>query len=109
MELNDIIVWGTRGQTAEDYYRLICDQFDVLYRDGERSGRVMSISLHPHLAGQGFRVKWLDKALAYITSHEHVWLTTTTAIADWYYQHYYAEALATTTRLMAERGGVPEQ
>lgn len=93
MEVNDVIVWGSKGQSGEDFFSLIRDQFDVLYRDGEQSGRVMSISLHPHLAGQAFRSKWIDKAFDYITSHQYVWRTTATEIAGWYYQHYYRQAL----------------
>jgi len=93
MEVNDVIVWGSKGQTSEDFFHLICDQFDILYRDGERSGRVMSISLHPHLAGQAYRSKWIEKALEYITNHKHIWLTTATEIADWYHIHYYRKAL----------------
>ncbi len=30
---------------------MICDQFDVLYEDGLKTGRVMSICTHPFLVG----------------------------------------------------------
>jgi hypothetical protein len=36
-----------------------------------------------------FRIKYLEKALEYICSHEGVWRTTGWEIADWYYKHYY--------------------
>ena len=54
---------------------MICDQFDVLYEDGAKSGRVMSICLHPFLIGHPHRSKYLDKALAHIRSRQEVWVT----------------------------------
>jgi len=91
-ELNDIPAFLIRSYLPEQFCQAICDQFDVLYAEGEQSGRVMSIALHPYLMGQPFRAKWLDRALDYITRHKDVWLTTGGEIADWYYQHHYDEA-----------------
>ena len=88
-ELNDIPVFMRKGFTAEQFCQMICDQFDVLYEEGERSGRVMAVALHSFLTGHPFRSKWLDRALDYITAHELVWLTTGGEIASWYYEHYY--------------------
>lgn len=91
-ELNDIPAFIRKGMTPEDFYRTICDQFDVLYEEGARSGRVMALALHPFLSGHPFRARWLGKALEHITSHEGVWLATGGEIADWYYEHYYEQA-----------------
>lgn len=88
-ELNDIPIFMRKGHTPEQFYQLICDQFDVLYEEGERSGRVMALALHPFLTGHPFRARWFDKALSYITGHDRVWLTTGGEIARWYYEHYY--------------------
>ena len=41
--------------------------------------------------GMPFRIKYLDKALDYMCSHEGVWRTTGWEIADWYYKHYYKD------------------
>ena len=91
-EVADQAAFGRKNWTAEQFYQMFCDQFDVLYAEGERSGRVMALSLHPYLIGHPYRAKWLDKALAYATEHEGVWLATGGEIADWYYEHHYAEA-----------------
>lgn len=61
---------------------MVMDQFDVLYEEGERSGRVMCLTLHPFIINQPFRHKYLDKALEYITAHDGVWLATSDEIAD---------------------------
>ena len=84
IEVNDIPAFIDRGWSAEQFYQTIVDQFDVLYEDGEVNGRIMAIALHPFLIGHGFRSKYLDKAFAYITGHDKVWLATGSQIADWY-------------------------
>ena len=91
-ELNDIPAFMRKGMTPEQFFGTVCDQFDVLYEEGERGGRVMALALHPFLTGHPFRSKWLDWALHHITSHDRVWLTTGGEIAAWYYQHYYDQA-----------------
>src|SRR5262249_49682427 len=70
LELNDIPVVEGKHHTPEQFHNLICDHFDVLYADAERSGRVMALALHPYITGHPFRSKWLDKALAHITGHD---------------------------------------
>ena len=91
--LNDLPLYLRAGWTGEQFYQLICDQFDVLYEEGEQRGKVMAIALHPFLSGYPSRAKWLDKALAHIRGHERVWLTTGGEIADWYYREYYDAAV----------------
>ena len=91
IEMNDIPAFLDIGHNAESFGRMICDQFDVLYEDGAKSGRVMSICLHPFLIGHPHRSKHFAKALAHITSRQEVWITTGGAIADWYNQNYLAQ------------------
>jgi len=55
--------------------------FDVLYREGAESGRVMPLSLHPYLTGVLHRIDSLDKGLEYICGHDDVWFTTGSEIA----------------------------
>lgn len=88
VELNDLGLFGAKGMTGEEFYRSVVDQFDQLYADSADSGRVMALALHPFVTGQAFRAKYLDKALAYIASHDRVWLTTSDDIAE----HYLANA-----------------
>lgn len=82
--LNDMRL-RDRGFSGEDYYRLIVDQFDMLYADGAANPRVMCIAIHPHVTGQPFRAKNFDRALEYIVGHDQVWLATSDEIAEWYY------------------------
>jgi peptidoglycan/xylan/chitin deacetylase (PgdA/CDA1 family) len=87
-EINDIPAFLEMHQSSETFGRMIRDQFDVLYEDGAKSGRVMSICLHPFLVGHPHRAKHFAEALAYVTSRQEVWLATGSEIIDWYRKHH---------------------
>ena len=82
-ELNDIPWFLGYGLDAPAFETAIRDQFDVLYKVGAREGnaKVMAIALHPFITGHAYRVKYLDRALEYITGHDGVWVTTGDEIA----------------------------
>jgi peptidoglycan/xylan/chitin deacetylase (PgdA/CDA1 family) len=84
LEINDVPTIMGKGASAEEFARMIRDQFDVLYEEGRTRPRVMSISLHPFISGHPFRMKHLEKALGYIAGHADVWLATGGEINDWY-------------------------
>jgi peptidoglycan/xylan/chitin deacetylase (PgdA/CDA1 family) len=86
-QLNDKGAIERRAHTAEEFQNMICRAFDVLYREGAQSGRVMAIALHPYLMGVPHRIGALDAALEYICRHEGVWRTTGSEIA----QHYVSQ------------------
>jgi allantoinase len=89
--VNDIRVFNRENHTAEQYYRMVCDHFDTLYRESVSGGRVLCLPLHPFVIGLPFRISYLEKALDYICSHDGVWRTTSGEIADWYYRNYYKD------------------
>lgn len=84
LEIGDIPVFLQHGGSGEDFQRMIVDQFDTLYEEGGRQPRVLSIALHPFLVGHPFRARYLDRALAHIRKRDAVWITTGSAIVDWY-------------------------
>ncbi len=75
-EINDKPAYETRNRTPQEFEAMIRRQFDVLYREGAESGRVMAIALHPYLSGMPHRIGALDSALAYICGHAGVWCAT---------------------------------
>jgi allantoinase len=87
-EINDIPAFLELKQSPEGFGRMICDQFDVLYEDGAKTSRVMSVCLHPFLIGHPHRSKYLDSALAHIRSRQEVWLATGAEIVDHYKANY---------------------
>jgi len=85
-EINDKPAFERAHRTADEFREMICRQFDVLYREGAQSGRVMAIAIHPYLTGVPHRIAAFDAALAYICRHERVWKATGAEIA----RHYLA-------------------
>jgi peptidoglycan/xylan/chitin deacetylase (PgdA/CDA1 family) len=88
LDLNDIPAFVYHHMSPAQFYHMIVDQFDTLYREGISQARVMCIALHPFLIGHAYRIRWLEKALQYIKSYEDVWFTTGREIASWYYENY---------------------
>jgi peptidoglycan/xylan/chitin deacetylase (PgdA/CDA1 family) len=84
IEINDITLFVGKSLSGDDFYRTVVDQFDQLYKEGEQSGRVMALCVHPFVISQPFRHKYFEKALDYITGHDGVWLTTSDDIAAHY-------------------------
>jgi peptidoglycan/xylan/chitin deacetylase (PgdA/CDA1 family) len=84
MEINDIPLYIRKGYTGEQYYRSVIDQFETLYADSEKQSRVLGIPLHPMISGQPLRIKYLQRAIAEIKSHERVWFATGSEIIDAY-------------------------
>lgn len=82
LELNDMPLFNTPSIGTEEFYRRICETFDVLYDEGANRPRVMCIALHPFLIGVPHRIRWLDRALDYICGHDRVWRTTGSEIID---------------------------
>jgi allantoinase len=87
-EINDKSAVDHLHATPGEFEGMIRRQFDVLYREGAQSGRVMAIALHPYITGVPHRIDALDSALRYIASHDGVWLATGGEIID----HYLKEA-----------------
>jgi peptidoglycan/xylan/chitin deacetylase (PgdA/CDA1 family) len=83
-EINDKPAFERANRTAAEFQEMICRQFDVLYREGAESGRVMAIAIHPYLTGVPHRIDAFDKALAYICRHDKVWKATGTEIARYF-------------------------
>lgn len=87
-ELNDSAVLVHRDGTANDFADMIVAGFDEMSRQCEAEPLVLTISLHPFMMGQPFRLPALRKALSHCVSHEmadRVWWTTPGAISDFCY------------------------
>ena len=84
LEMDDLFTMSTRRVTVERYTQSIVEGFDVMYQDGARNGRLMTINLHPWLTGQPFRIGFLEDALGHIMGHDAVWTATGSEIVDWF-------------------------
>lgn len=88
VECNDLPATLSFGLSGAAFGELIRDQFDVLHAEGVSKPRVLPISLHTFIAGQPFRAKHVDAALAYIARQPDVWFATAGELNTWYRASY---------------------
>jgi allantoinase len=93
-DINDKHGYEVMHLRPGDFRDMICEQFDVLYREGKESGRVMHLAVHPYLSGLPYRINALRAAFEHIKSHRDVWFATGTEIA-----RHYAKSIAAPVRL----------
>jgi allantoinase len=84
VEMNDIAMMVLQSHPSEEWLRRGIDQFDRLYAEGEKSARVMAISVHPYISGVPHRIGYLEKLYEYITQRPGVLMWTGEQILDWY-------------------------
>lgn len=74
--------------TGDDFARYMCDCFDVLYAEGARTPKIMSLALHDRLIGRPGRITGLMRFLDHVAKHPDVWIATGGEIADhWRREH----------------------
>lgn len=61
--------------TSDDWFTFHRDAFDVLYREGLKQPKMMSVGLHMRLIGHPARVAGLERFLDYVSKHRDVWIT----------------------------------
>lgn len=77
--------------TGEDFYVYLKDTFDMLYREGGRRPKMMSVGLHMRLAGRPGRAAGLARFLDYVGKHERVWVCRRADIARHWHAHHRRE------------------
>lgn len=85
-ELNDAGQLLLRAHTANEFADMIVNQFDEMIEQCVEQPLVFSISLHPFIVGQPFRLPPLRRALEHIVNHEHrnrIWFTGPDAISEY--------------------------
>ncbi|MBV8408532.1 MAG: allantoinase PuuE [Alphaproteobacteria bacterium] len=66
---------------AEQWFTLVRDGFDMLYREGKTEPKMMSVGLHMRLTGQPARAVGLERLLDYMQKQSGVWITRRVDIA----------------------------
>lgn len=73
---------------GDDFFLLLKDAFDQLWREGERHPKMMSVGLHGRISGHPARAAALSRFLDYVRSHESVWVCRREEIArHWMTEH----------------------
>ncbi|MEM1154385.1 MAG: polysaccharide deacetylase family protein [Pseudomonadota bacterium] len=66
---------------GEGFFQLLKGAFDLLWQEGARSPKMMSVGLHGRISGHPARAIGLARFLDYVQSHEGVWVCRRDAIA----------------------------
>ena len=78
-EWNDLECMWLRHVSAPVWSAGIIEAFDVLHREG---GAAFNLTLHPWIAGQAHRIRYLRDALHGIMGTSGIWCTTTGRLAE---------------------------
>jgi len=89
LDNNDMKFATPQGfNSGEQFYAYLRDAFDVLYAEGARTPRMMSVGLHMRLVGRPGRFAALQRFLDHIQQHADVWICRRVDIArHWIQQH----------------------
>jgi putative urate catabolism protein len=91
LDANDMRFATAQGfNSGEQFFTYLKDSFDVLYAEGTKTPKMLSIGLHCRLVGRPGRVAALARFLDYVQSHAKVWLCRRVDIArHWRAEHPY--------------------
>ncbi|MEO9461190.1 MAG: hypothetical protein ABJ242_00515 [Marinomonas sp.] len=87
-EINDFTFITRKNFTTDQFRDALIEELDVLYAEGEHSGRIMNVGLHPHVSGRAHRVRALREFIQHAQSLPGVWWATREEIADWYLDNH---------------------
>jgi peptidoglycan/xylan/chitin deacetylase (PgdA/CDA1 family) len=74
--------------TADDYFAFMRDAFDLLYEEGARASKMMSVGLHLRVIGHPARAAGLIRLIDHMTSKPDVWITRRLDIARHWQAHH---------------------
>jgi hypothetical protein len=77
-------MWAVQGQSSDELVKRLTATLAVLERELENNPRVLSIGLHPHIAGVPHRLYYLEKAFDMLMSRSDTVFVTSGEIADWF-------------------------
>jgi len=82
LDANDMRFATAQGfNSGQQFFDYLKDSFDVLYEEGRRVPRMMSVGLHCRLAGRPGRIASLEKFLKYAKTKGKVWFARRIDIA----------------------------
>jgi peptidoglycan/xylan/chitin deacetylase (PgdA/CDA1 family) len=89
LDNNDMRFASNQGfNSGEQFYQYLKDSFDVLYSEGGRTPRMMSVGLHCRLAGRPGRFAALERFIRYARTFEDTWWCRRVDIAEHWRQHH---------------------
>ena len=89
LDNNDMKFGTPQGfNSGDQFFAYLRDAFDVLYAEGARTPRMMSVGLHLRLVGRPGRFAALQRFLDHVQAHRDVWICRRIDIArHWIARH----------------------
>lgn len=84
VEINDFTFFHRRAMSSEDALLMLKSQFNELYAESAKTGKMMNIGLHPHVSGHPHRMQFFRDFLSYVRQFGDVWFAKREEVADWY-------------------------
>jgi putative urate catabolism protein len=92
LDANDMKFSVAPGFSAPSgFFEYLKDAFDVLYAEGAKTPKMMSVGLHTRLAGRPGRAAALGRFLDYVGEHQDVWVARRVDIARHWIEHFPPE------------------
>jgi putative urate catabolism protein len=89
LDANDMRFATAQGfNSGDQFFSYLKDSFDVLYAEGAKLPKMMSIGLHCRLVGRPGRAAALARFLDYIQGHDRVWICRRIDIANHWIEHH---------------------
>ena len=93
LDTNDMRFGTPQGfNTGEQFFHYLRDAFDVLYAEGRRSPKMLSVGMHCRLLGRPGRLRGLQKFLDHVGKHDKVWVCRRIDIARHWQKLHPAKA-----------------
>ena len=70
----------------EHFFDVLRESFDVLYEEGEKSPRMMSVGMHLRISGRPSRASQVFRFIQYAKRHPDVWIARRIDIARWWWK-----------------------
>jgi len=89
LDNNDMRFATNQGfNTGNHFFNYLKDSFDVLYEEGKKNPKMMSVGLHCRLIGRPGRIQSLKNFLEYVQKHKGVWICRRVDIAKHWIKNY---------------------
>lgn len=91
LDANDMRFATPQGfNSGDQFFAYLRDSFDVLYTEGARTPRMMSVGLHARLVGRPGRLHALERFIVHAAAHDNVWFCRRIDIARHWREHHPA-------------------
>ena len=98
LDANDMRFVNPQGfGGGNQFFEYLRDTFDLLYEEGGRTPKMMSVGLHCRLVGRPGRAAGLIRFLDHLAKHDRVWVATRLDIAHHWHREHKALAAAAPT------------